>query len=85
MIGDPSKLMTINWSVIRDETEAYVREFTDGQLSLTFGPMPVGVVECFVRERQATVKALFDQVILKLETQTNGFQNPPQEAEPISD
>lgn len=86
MSGDPSKLITVEWSVVRDETEAYVREFTDGQLALTFGPMPPEVVDQFLRDRKAAIKTLFDRIINKLNQEiTNGFQNSSHQAEPISD
>lgn len=67
MIGDPSNLVTVNWSVIRDATDAYVLEFTDGQLSLTYGPMPASVAGQFILRRKEQVAAIFDRIIRRID------------------
>lgn len=66
MTGEP-KLFTVTWSVLRDDgPEAYVLEFTDGQLALTFGPMPKGNVETFLIARKKHITAIIDRALERL-------------------
>ncbi len=82
MSGDPAKLITISWQVLRDDgPDAFVLEFTDGQLVLTFGPMPKGIVNDFLAKRKRALEDLFDRIIGKL----NNGQDPPQEHQQVPD
>lgn len=69
MSGDPANLIMVQWSVIQAEGGAFVCEFTDGQLSITYGPMPAGITDKFIAERRRSVSAIFDRAI---ERTTNG-------------
>lgn len=81
-MSDPSKLITIDWTVLKDDgPDAYVLEFTDGQLVLTFGPMPKGVVEAFLAERRKQIAAIFDRIIRDL----NNAKDPSNETEQVAD
>lgn len=84
MIGDPANLFTINWQIIRTgASDAFVLEFTDGQLALTFGPMPFDVVEHFLLERKQAVTRVIDLVVTKLNTEKTNGQDPTQKDEPL--
>lgn len=68
MSGDPSHLITVTWSAYSagGPNDAYVTEFTDGQLSLTYGPMPMAVTGEFITQRKNQIAEIFDRVIRRL-------------------
>lgn len=81
MIGDPVNLITVNWSVVRDGPDSgYVTEFADGQLALSFGPMPMAVTGAFILQRKQQVAAIFDRVVRRL----NDGKDQTDEAEPLA-
>lgn len=86
MIGDPANLFTVNWQIVRAGADnAFVLEFSDGQLALTFGPMPSDVVEHFLLERKQAVTRVIDLVVTKLNTEKTDGKDPTQEIKPLPD
>lgn len=80
MSDDPTKLITVTWKTLRDRSGAYVLEFTDGQLALTFGPMPNDKVDPLIAERRKHVADIFDRCLERLNN-----ENPPQENQQVAD
>ncbi len=81
MIGDPANLIMVEWSVIGDDgPDAYVLEFTDGQLSVTYGPMPREVVGAFLAQRKTAVGEIFDRIVRRLTS-----ENSSQEHQQVAD
>jgi hypothetical protein len=58
-----------------------VLEFMDGQLSVTYGPMPKEVVGKFMRQRKAAVAEIFDRIVRRLNSES---ENSPQEDQQVS-
>ena len=75
MSEDPANLITVTWQVIRDRSGAYVIEFTDGQMALTFGPMPNDKVDPLIAERRKRVSDIFDRCLERLKNENAPPQN----------
>jgi hypothetical protein len=81
MTGDPSNLLTVDWKVTHDGgPNAEVLEFMDGQLAVTYGPMPKEVVGKFMLQRKQAVGEIFDRIIRRL----NSGQDQTHQAEQVT-
>jgi hypothetical protein len=68
MTGDPAKLIMVTWFVVKDGPGAHVLEFTDGQLGLTWGPMPSELTKRFIADRKKKVEEIFDRALERSKT-----------------